>query len=293
MQRIFFGFVVVALTLQTPLELQAQSPATPAENAAFEVASVKRNTSGDQRVAIQNQPGGLFRATNVTLRLLLGNAYRGEASRIEGGPSWFNSDRFDILAKAEGDAPPDQFRAMLRALLQERFKLSVHHETRELPIYALVVARSDRKLGPHLRPAAVDCSTVGRGSAPPPISQSPTERLPCGMRQAPGRIQAGGVPMAPLVGNLSNFVDRLVVDRTGLKGNFDLELEWTPDQLRDLKPLADLPPGAQSLVNGVPFDPNGPSIFTALQEQLGLKLESTKGPVEVLVIDSVERPTED
>ena len=287
MHRVFLRVVVVALASQFPLAFQAQSPATPAGSAAFEVASVKRNTSGDQRVAIQIQPGGLFKATNVTLRLLLGNAYRGEASRIEGWPSWFNSDRFDIVAKAEGDAPPDQFRAMLRALLQERFKLSVHHETRELPIYALVLARRDGKLGPHLRPAAVDCDTVGRGNAPPPIPQSPTERLPCGMRQAPGRILAGGVPMAPLVGNLSNFVDRLVVDRTGLKGNFDLELEWTPDQLSQpgtgVAPPSDFPPP--------PAD--GPSIFTALQEQLGLKLESTKGPVEVLVIDSVERPTED
>jgi uncharacterized protein (TIGR03435 family) len=93
--------------------------------------------------------------------------------------------------------------------------------------------------------------------------------------------------------SLRPFVNRNVVDRTGLTGKFDLELEWTPDQLRDLKPSADLPPGAQPLLNGVPFDPNGPSIFTALQEQLGLKLESAKGPVDVLIIDSVERPTED
>jgi uncharacterized protein (TIGR03435 family) len=285
MHRVFLRFVVIALTSQSSLAFQVSSPATPA-GAAFDVASVKRNTSGDQRVAIQIQPGGLFRATNVPLRLLLGNAYRGEG-RIEGWPSWFNSDRFDIVAKVEGDAPPDQFRAMLRALLQERFKLSVHHETRELPIYALVVARKDGKTGPHLRPAAVDCDTVGRGSAPPPIAQSPTERLPCGMRQAPGRILAGGVPMAPLVGNLSNFVDRLVVDRTGLKGNFDLELEWTPDQ-QSQPATGDAPPGAFP-----PPPAGGPSIFTALQEQLGLKLESTKGPVEVLVIDSVERPTED
>jgi uncharacterized protein (TIGR03435 family) len=287
MHRVFLAFVVVALASQAPLAFQAQSPATPAGSAAFEVASVKRNTSGDQRVAIQIQPGGRFMATNVTLRLLVGNAYRGQASRIEGGPSWLNSDRFDIVARAEGAAPPDQFRAMLRALLQERFKLSAHHETRELPIYALVVARSDGKTGPHLRPATVDCDTVGRGNAPPPIPQSPTERLPCGMRQSPGRILAGGVQMAPLVETLSNFMDRLVVDRTGLKGNFDLELEWTPDQLPQpgtgLAPPSAFPPP--------PAD--APSIFTAIQEQLGLKLESTKGPVDVLVIDSVERPAED
>jgi uncharacterized protein (TIGR03435 family) len=280
--------LILLLAALAPLELAQAQPQTPQTTSpAFEAASVKPNKSGDQRVGMQIQPGGRFMATNVTLRLLLGNAYRGQTAQIVGEPSWLNSERFDIVAKANGDAAPQQFPLMLRALLEERFKLSVHHETRELPIYALVVARSDGKLGPHLRRAAVDCDAAGRGNASPPIPQSPTERLPCGMRQAPGRILAGGVPMAPLVGNLSNFVNRVVVDRTGLTGNFDLELEWTPDQP---------PPLATGVVPPSAFPPpptDGPSIFTALPEQLGLKLESTKGPVDVLIIDHAERPTED
>jgi uncharacterized protein (TIGR03435 family) len=179
---------------------------------------------------------------------------------------------------------------MLQSLLAERFKLATHKDTRELPIYSLEVARSDGRLGPQLRPATVDCEAMiaaarARGG-PPPAPPAPGERPICGIRINPGRLSGGGFPLSQFAATLSQFVQRIVVDRTGLSGNFDVDLTWTPDQL----PQGGPPPGAPPLP---PADPNGPSIYTAVQEQLGLKLESAKGPVDVLVIDRAESPTPD
>jgi uncharacterized protein (TIGR03435 family) len=181
----------------------------------------------------------------------------------------------------------------MRNLLAERFKLVVHPETREMPIYALVPARSDGKLGENLKPAAVDCAARmrerGRGG-PPPTPPAPGERIQCGMRIGPGTMNGGGFPLSQLAVTLSQFVQRVVIDRTGLAGNYDLDLTWTPDRSMQGGPIGPPPPGAPPLP---PIDPDGPSIFTALQEQLGLKLDAQRGPVDVLVVDSVERPTPD
>jgi uncharacterized protein (TIGR03435 family) len=268
----------------------------PAATPTFEVASVKPNRSGDGRIMLGLQPGGRFTATNVTLGVLIRNAYRVQDFQIVGGPGWLSSDRFDIVAKAEGDPPQDEIQLMMRALLADRFKLAVHNEERELPIYALALARPDGKPGPKLRPSTTDCEALrarGRGAAPPPgpppgpPSGPPGGPMNCGMRMAPGNFVAGGMPLAQLATTLSQIVGRVVQDRTGLSGQFDFELSFTPEQMPQGPP-----PGA----NGPPLppiDPNGPSLFTALQEQLGLKLESTKGSVDVLVIDRVEPPTID
>lgn len=278
----------------------AGQPATTAlpENLSFEAASVKPNKSGSGQVSIGIQPGGRFNAVNVPLRLLIRNAYQLQDFQLVGGPGWMTSDRFDIVAKADPaslpplPAPPGTagpFQIMLRNLMADRFKLKVHKETREMPVYALQLARPDGKLGPQLRPATVDCAALaGRGrGGPPPAPPAPGERPACGMRIGPGVMSGGGFPLSQLATALSQFVQRVVIDRTGLTGNFDLDLAWTPDQIPQAPPggaPAGAPPSA-------PLD--GPSIFTALQEQLGLKLESVRGPVEVLVIDSVEQPTED
>jgi uncharacterized protein (TIGR03435 family) len=277
--------------------------AQDADNPSFEAASVKPNRSGDGRIALFFQPGGRFMATGVTLRMLVGAAYGTPAPlpdyQLIGGPDWIGSDRFDIIAKAEGDpqpgpqGPPPIMFLMLRTLLADRFKLAVHTESRELPIYALVMSRTDGRHGPQLNPAAVDCAALrgSRGNAPPagppPGPPAGFERPPCGIRMAPGTMLAGGVTMAQLANALSRLpvVNRIVDNRTALAGAFDLDLRWTPPQMP-----ASPPPGAPPLP---PIDPDGPSIFTAVQEQLGLKLESQRGPVEVLVIDSAERPTED
>jgi uncharacterized protein (TIGR03435 family) len=289
--------VVTGLTMAVPratsLRAQAQVPERPP---SFEVASVKENRSGDLRSPIRTEPGGRFTATNVLLKFLIAEAFMGPqpvhlSSRIVGGPDWINSMRFDINAKASTefrsspDGPPNELLLMLRSLLEDRFKVRTHRETRELPVYELVVARADGKLGPQLRQSTANCD------GPPPPRQ-PNEPPPCGAMRGPARVMAGGIPMRRFaemltaimaVGTPASADGRLVVDKTGLSGRFAFNLTWTPEQM----PTASPPPGIP------PIDPNGPSLFTALQEQLGLKLESAKGPVEVLVIDSVERPTAD
>jgi uncharacterized protein (TIGR03435 family) len=286
--------------------LGAQAPqATPAAP-AFEVASIKPNNSGDGRVMMQNQPGR-FSATNTTLRMLIRNAYQLQDFQISGGPSWLTSDHFDIVAKIPDsfrDLPPASplsgpgpLQLMIRSLLAERFKLVVHTETKEQTIYGLVMARSDGRFGPQLKKSETDCAAMmaaarGRGPAmPPPGPPQPGDKMPCGIRIGPGNMVVGGATLAQFANTLGMFVGRIVQDRTGLTGNYDINLMWTPDQMPPRAPGA---PADQPIrVNGIDIDPNGPSIFTAVQEQLGLKLESTKGPVDVLVIDSADKPTQD
>jgi uncharacterized protein (TIGR03435 family) len=282
----------------TDSRVRAQSPqASPAP--AFEVASIKLNNSGDGRVMMQQQPGGRFTATNISLRLLIRNAYQLQDFQIVGAPSWINSERYDIVAKAEDGTPPET--PSLDRTGPNRTQLMIRRCSRavpagrarrnaELPIYALVVARSDGKLGPDLKTSEVDCNAVfaaarGRGMPPPPPPGPPQagERPQCGIRIGMGNLAMGGAPLPQFANSLAMFVGRTVQDKTGLTGNYDVTLTWTPDQMPQRPPGAAEPP---------PADPNGPSIFTALQEQLGLKLDSQKGPVSVLVIDRVERPKE-
>jgi uncharacterized protein (TIGR03435 family) len=254
--------------------------------AAFEVASVKRNKSGEQGGRIVVQPGGRFNALNATIQQVILRAYGVQGFQIAGGPSWINSERFDIDAKAASDLTPDQFSTALKTLLGERFKLAVHTETRDLPIYALVLAKKDGKLGPQLRRSRVDCDAVAaaaaaQGGAPPPVA--PGEWPPCSIGfSGAGQMGARSKPLSQLLTFFSQVTGRTVVDRTGLTGGFDIDLKWTPEP----SSLPLLPPGAP------PADPNGPSIFTAIEEQLGLKLESQKAPLQALVIDGIELPTE-
>jgi uncharacterized protein (TIGR03435 family) len=269
--------------------LGAQAPAAT----AFEVASVRPNKGGDGRVMLQIQPGGRFNATNVPLRMLLRQAFNVQEFQIVGGPDWVGSDRFDVVAKApEGEFNADLMRPMLRSLLAERFKLVAHNETREMPIYALVKARPDGKLGPNLSPAAVDCAAVmrGRRGGPPPAPPQPGQKMECGFMIGFGRMNAGGMPMSNLAQSLSPQVGRIVLDRTELPGNYDFELTYSPEGLG-----SGFPGGGPPLLNGgpPPVDPNMPNLFTALQEQLGLKLDSQRGPVEVVVIDSVSQAISD
>ena len=278
---------------------------------AFEVASIKPNNSGDGRVMLGNQPGR-FTATNVTLRMLIRNAYQLQDFQISGGPGWLAADHFDIVAKIEsGDQDgmpagppvpgqgPTRLQLMIRSLLAERFKLEVHTETKDQPIYALVVARSDGRLGPDLKKSETDCAALmaamrrrgsGRGM-PAPGPPQPGERIPCGIRIGPGNMSVGGMTLAQFANSLGMFVGRVVLDRTGLAGNYDASLRWTPDQMPQRAPGT---PADQPIrVNGIDIDPNGPSIFTAVQEQLGLKLDAQRGPVEMLVVDRAEHPVED
>jgi bla regulator protein BlaR1 len=295
--------VAIGILSGSPVRAQAANSATP----SFEVASVKPNKSGERRVMIQSQPGGRFVATNVTLRQLINTAYRLQEFQLVGAPAWIDDDHFDIVAKAAGDLPesglvggPGAMQPRLQSLLAERFKLVAHHETQDHPIYALALAHSDGKLGPQLRPSEVDCQAVAaaaraRGGPPPlpppPPPPQPGKRPTCGISGGLAHITAGGTSLPMLATMLSQQLRRIVVDRTGLTGIFDFDLQWTPDQLPP--PAPGIPADRPLLINGGEVDPNGPSLFTAMQEQLGLKLESTREPVDVLVIDSVEQPTPD
>lgn len=285
---------MVAMTAGAVAIALAASPRPAAQTPTFEVASVKRNNSGDPSAARRLMPGGtLF--VNIPLRQLIISAYGLQPFQVIGGPSWIDSDRFDINARASGTPTPQELDLMLRSLLADRFKLVAHSEQREMTLYSLLKARDDGQLGPGLRPAAVDCGPTARGRGGPPPApgtgapgRAAGSLLGCRAMIAPGRLTVGGQPLSLLATVLSTQVGRPVVDKTGLTGRYDLELVFLPDGGRG-GPVGLLPPGAPP----APIDPDAPSLFTALQEQLGLKLESGRGPVEVIVIDSVEPPTED
>jgi len=227
--------------------------------------------------------GNRFTATG-SLKALTRLAYGLQQSQLIGGPDWADSDLYDIAATAGGTTTPDAMRLMLRELLRERFMLHLVVEMRELPIYALSMARSDATPGPQLNRATVDCETTG-GSAHPQVAAG--GRPPCTIQFAPGILNAAGVSMTVLAHHLSMWVDRIVTERTGLQGTFDLSLRWLPDRL----PEVTAPLSTPGLATIGAVDPSAPSIFTALREQLGLKLEPLRGPAEVLVVERVEKPT--
>jgi uncharacterized protein (TIGR03435 family) len=278
-----------------PLRAQTTQIA-PVQNApAFDVVSIRENKSGDPRQAMRRQPGGRLNIVNLPLRTLIIDAFGLQPQQLAGGPDWIDSARFDITAQASGElgvAEPGSVgpvNLMMQRMLAERFQLAVHTESRELPIYTLTLARSDGRLGPRIRTAAIDCQAAMNnltkqeqgGGAPPVPPQRPDGGPGCGMRMGPGsQLTAGGTSMAALARLLAVPVGRLVLDRTGLDGGFDFDLEFTAD------------PAAPAGAAGAPAGADAPSIFTALEEQLGLKLQAERAPVEVLLIDRVERPTE-
>jgi uncharacterized protein (TIGR03435 family) len=274
------AFGVTFATLAVAVSVHAQETERP----AFEVASIKVNRTGmrgDPPMA-RFLPGGRWTVTNLTLRNLVLNSHRLQEFQLTGGPSWVSSDRFDIAATAGRDASPDELRLMVRTLLAERFKLVTHTERQERPAFDLMIARADGRLGPGLRTTAADCITFRAPVAPP----SPNEPLPqCGfLGQGSANVFFRGVPIEAFArSTLTMRLGRMVVDRTQLSGNFDIDLEWTP--------------GPEEIGPPPPPDANrsaadGPSLFTALQEQLGLKLESSRALIEVLVIDGATRPSE-
>ena len=252
---------------------------------AFEVVSVKPNKSDSGMIRVMSKPDG-YSATNISLKMLVQGAYGIREDLISGAPSWADSARFDIDAKVAGsdvDAlkklSPEQRRLVLQPLLADRFKLKVHTETKQLPVYELVLAKGGSKLkeanpGDTYAKGIKGPDGVGRGGM---------------MRVGRGQLTAQAVPMTSLANLLSQQLHRTVIDKTGLTGKYDLELNWTPDQGSD--PMFKGTDGSPQRADAAP-DTSGPSIFTALQEQLGLKLQSAKGPVETLVIDHVEMPSE-
>jgi uncharacterized protein (TIGR03435 family) len=265
--------LLIGLVFLTGAVLLAQSP-------TFEVASIRRNVSTNVQGAglAGPQPGGRFVAVGVTLRRLVAGAY--DDLQVFGGPAWIDSDRFDINARASSDAPPSEIVRMVRALLTERFKLVHHTETREMPVYVLRRARNDGRLGPDLRQSDDKCAQEARNFVPKLAPGPP----PCGdFRLGARALTASGMTMPRLAGLLRGSVGRPVIDRTDLTAAYDLELQWSSDL-----GLQQAPPGAAGASE---LTPDGVSLFTALQEQLGLKLDPTRGPVDIIVIDSAEPPT--
>jgi len=245
-----------------------------ATQSMFEVASVKPSAPDVSGLFIRPLGGGV-QVTGASLKNLISFAYDVRPSQISGGSQWVDTERYDIDARtatSDANAPMDPAKMSqerrkilegLRSLLADRFQLALHSETKEQPVYALVV----NKGGPNLQESAEPRGLIrkmGRGTL---------------------KGQAVGLGMLAL--NLSNELGRRVIDKTGLAGKFDFELKWASSQAS----AAQLGAPPQTAEFALPPDPDGPSIFTALQEQLGLRLESAKGPVEVLVIDRAERPS--
>ena len=266
MSRFAAAVLTLAGVIYVPARAQEsnQAPKLP----KFEVASLKPSQPGGRGGGIRPTPGGeRYEAVNVPLRLLISVAYRLKNEQIAGGPDWMNTELFDMRAKPEKPTTIEELHLMLQDLLAERFQLKFHRETKELPIYAMTVDKGGPKLEPHQAQSAGD----------PWIEQEQTQFLHL-------KLHARFVPMDYFAWRLGQLLDRPVVDMTGLKGGYDFELAYTRD----------LPPGfpENGLINGEPPDTSGPSIFEALQKQLGLKLERQKGPVEILVVDHAEKPTE-
>jgi uncharacterized protein (TIGR03435 family) len=269
----------IGLSTQAIAPAQNSAPTPTLAAPAFEAATIKPTDPARTQGSIGLNQGGSFQARAITLRELIQFAYDlgyfAVDQRIVGGPKWIGGARFDLDAKPDDQTASEFFkmpikkqlptqRVMVRALLADRFHLRLHHETRVLPVLILVPAHG----GPKLTTAA-----------------NAESDEPFGPDGPPGNWKAEGVSMEGLASGLSSLSDvdgRIVVDKTGLKGKFDFTLKWTPDN-----PAAD----QAGVDSGAKPDPSAPSLFTALEEQLGLKLEASKEPVDVLVIDSAELPS--
>ncbi|HEY6465355.1 MAG TPA: TIGR03435 family protein [Candidatus Acidoferrales bacterium] len=293
---VFIASLASAFVLVTATRVFPQTSA--ATRPKFEIASINQNPNTDTRAGI-GLPAGRFTATNLTARILIAWAYSGDHpgmnmlddDQIVGGPNWINSERFDIEAKVddsfiqdEKNLPTDQWankvRLMLQSLLAERFNLKVSHQIKDLPMYALVVAKSGSKLV--------------KSAAPPPgpvAGPRPTEGQPKPLLSIkPGQITAVGMSadaLAQALGRQPELGGRKVLDHTGLPRTYDFTLRWAPEFVSSAPGVSDGNP-----IPAAPLtDSSAPPLFTALEEQLGLRLESTKGPVDVLVIDHIEEPT--
>jgi uncharacterized protein (TIGR03435 family) len=304
-RRLFLA--VACLSLAAPEVIAAQ---TPAIAPIFEVATIKP-TAADARGGSIMMSRDKFETEGQPLRALIIFAYNlnfGSDQQISGGPAWVGSTRFNIDAKEDADTVAalqklspeergEKTRAMLQALLADRFKLKIHHETKVQPVYEMSVVKGGSKLKPSVEPppppvhddvkpsempakprANGDPNAPGGPPAPPPGWH--------GLRMGRGEMEARGATtemFSSVLGHQPEIGGRLVVNKTGLTGKYDFTLKWTPDAGMGAPPPGD---------TGAPAEPAGPALFTALQEQLGLKLEATKDPVDTLVIDSVEMPSE-
>lgn len=270
--RIATGLMILMLPVRPACgQVSGDSPAT------FEVVSIKRSSPDAGRSGFSIRPGGRLLATNVPARLLIAAAYRVEPVRVVGGPRWLDDDRFDIEATGPTDLTRELVEPLLRGVLADRFDLRMRREPREMPVLFLARAQNT---GSGLKPSSLDCSPAGaraRAQAGPATATGPICAIANANSPAP-RITGGGVSMAALAEVLSLHVGRPVVDRTGLAGLFDFDLQFAP--------------GPSAGVDAPPSPTEAPSLATALREGLGFALESGVAPLEVIVVESIERPSQ-
>lgn len=293
---IWSGAVLAITALLSISNVQAQSGDPAGDRKTFEVVSIKRSDPSVSQRSLAITPGGRFTATATTLKALIMLAYNIGPDKLTGATGWMDSEKYDVIATAPEGAikgsvgrqaqwtgpngqsakwtalPADseggrQIRGMLQALLADRFQLKIQPETKELPVYALLVGKD----GPKLQESKGESVQIRSGSGP-------------------GEFSFQGTPMSTLAITLTWLTGRPVLDKTGLKGNYDFKLQWTPDE-NQMQMFRGTGGGAASNLSTA-AEPSGPSIFTALQEQLGLRLESTKGPVETFVVEHAEKPSE-
>ena len=262
--------MTATLLLGLSASLLAQAGA-PVKKPSFDVASIKPNKSASG--GGWSSSGGRQTIINTTAGILVSYAFDLHDYEIADAPPWLHTDRLDVIVQTETPPTEEESRVMMQSLLEERFALKAHREARDGPNYRLTLARKDGTLGPQLLKSGIDCAELRRrGDKPPaPPASVPWAVSPCGMRMSSGEMVMGARLFPDFVGSLESLVKRRIADETGLSGAFDIKLEW----------------------NRGPNDVERPSIFTAIQEQLGLKLEPSRGPVNVLVIDSISRPTPD
>ena len=277
--------MVVGVVVLAPM-LRAQD--APAAHVEFDVASIKRNTSATPGGGMRSMPDGSSVMTNVTIQQFIGAAYPSQSGEYIGLPDWarVGGERYDVTVKPPADATREQRQAMWRAFFVDRMKLVAHDEMVEQPIYSLVLARADGRLGPKLSLSTHDCIAESaaarqRGGPPPQLTTDAEFLDSCGARMGAGRIISGGIAIESFVASLRGLAGRVVQDKTGLKGFYRIDFTYAlPNQ-----PAG---PGAPAAA-----DPNdAPSVFTAVQEQLGLKLEPDKMALQRVVIDHIERPAE-
>jgi uncharacterized protein (TIGR03435 family) len=288
--------VIGVAALVIPVVVAAQS-APP--RLQFEVASIKRHADGDRGGSGRTMPDGTLVRTNQPLIAMLGAAYPSESGEYLNVPDWVRTERYDIIAKPPADtgglsrastAYAALQRERWRNLFTDRMKLAVHDETREEAIYELVVARDDRKLGPNLesRPDCIAEAQAARAGGAPAAPPQPRTGPPseseimqgCGGLFGPGRMLIGGTTMARFAAQLRGVAGRYVEDKTGLDGWYSIQLRFAQQAPRTNADAGAADPG------------DAPEIFTALQEQLGLKLQPARKALQVVVVDHIERPTE-
>ena len=289
MRTLVLGLCVMAVTA-----VIAQEAAKPADEGVFEVATLKRNKSGERGNGIRRLPGGRVTVTNMPVRFLITAAYGLGQWQLIGGPSWLADDHFDITAKLEGNPvwggpggdTPDPLWLAFRELLADKFKLKIHTEKRDLDAFALVMVKPGTP-GSALKPSDSDCKALAEqlrmGKAPAEPPKPVDGIMPCSTLGRIGQMTFDGFEMKNVANMFVGQAGRPVVDRTGLVGKWKFLLTYYQERPQNLPPEPNVPP----------IDPNAPSFFTAIQEQLGLKLESTKAPFEVTIIDSVEHPKDD